>query len=178
MFILFGVSYGVNNDLLSVGNDIFGAIRVMANNITANLKTTKDIFVLVSVDVASLLMTNALFQKLQKMKLVGQTNKRTIFGFIGMYSMYLDPYAKTDHITVGYKNRRSNMDAGLTFNLFDKLAIQQAVDPESGQLVYWLFLRYGYAFNPADTQEDDSSIYFATCDVDPSRLVDFPVYKI
>lgn len=162
-------SYGVDDSLEEISSDIYAAIRVMANNVASNLKSRKDIFVTVSTDVASLLMTNILF--------TADTDEDDFYiGQIGVYPVYLDPYSRDEYISVGY-NKQNSMEGGVNVSIYNEVYIQEAIDQDTGDNIYWVYVRYFIEFNPADVEADDSSIYYSSCPVDVTGLVNFPIQK-
>lgn len=168
-------SYGVQNDLASISNDIYAGIRQMSNDMISNIKRKKDIFIIADSTTCSLLLSSPLFQKASDNE--DATDDSLYQGNIGVFKLYMDPYAIDEYVLVGYKNKRSKLDAGLIFRIYQHINIVEAVDPENGQLVYWLYLRYGYVQNPQSNNNDNGSIFFSSFDVDSKDIINFPLKR-
>ena len=87
----------------------------------------------------------------------------------GAYKVYIDPYAGSNFMVMGYKGA-SAFDAGLFYCPYVPLQMVRAVDPDTFQPKIGFKTRYGMAPNPfakgsieADasaTLEKDSNVYY------------------
>jgi hypothetical protein len=168
-------SYGAQNDLASVSSDIYAGIRQMSNDMISNIKRKKDIFILADSTTCSLLLSSPLFQKAADNE--DAKDDSLYQGDIGVFKLYMDPYSVDEYVMVGYKNKKSKLDAGLIFRIYKHLHVVESVDPENGNLVYWLYLRYGYVQNPQSNNNDNGSLFFSSFDVDSSGLINFPLVR-
>lgn len=76
------------------------------------------------------------------------TNKSMFAGVLaGKYKVYIDHYARTDYVTVGYKGS-SAMDTGLVYCPYVPLTPLRATDPKNFQPVIGFKTRYAIAVNP------------------------------
>jgi hypothetical protein len=121
-----------------------------ANVIAKETRRGKGNFILVSSDVASALVaagmldyTPALSTNLQ----VDDTGN-TFAGLLnGRTKVYIDPYATTDYVTVGYRGT-SAYDAGLFYCPYVPLTMVRAVGENSFQPKIGFKTRYGMVANP------------------------------
>ena len=105
-------SYGTQNDLASVGNDIYANIYKLAQEIITETKRKRNFFILADEATIGLLMASPLHIKSEEDK-----DNSYYMGKLGsLYSLYLDPFATSGYALVGYKNNNEGLgDAGLIF---------------------------------------------------------------
>lgn len=147
-------------------------LELEANAIAKSTRRGKGNFVICSSNVASALAaagvldyTPALAANLQ----VDDTGN-TFAGMInGRLKVFIDPYATTDYITVGYRGPTA-YDAGLFYCPYVPLTMVRAVDPDTFQPKIGFKTRYGLVANPyapgAGTGTDNLNPYFRTFDVE------------
>lgn len=167
--------YGVQSDLASVGNDIYAGVRQVSNEMISNIKRRKDIYIIADSTTCSLLLASPLHQKMSDDE---HAKGSTLYqGKFGVFDLFLDPYAVDEYVLVGYKNKTSKLDAGLAFRIYNKMHLVETPDPENGNPVYWLYVRYGYVQNPQTNDNDNGSLFFSKFDVDSSGLLNFPLMR-
>lgn len=146
-------------------------LELEANAIAKATRRGKGNFVICSSNVASALAaagvldyTPALAANLQ----VDDTGN-TFAGMInGRLKVFIDPYAVTDYITVGYRGPTA-YDAGLFYCPYVPLTMVRAVDPDTFQPKIGFKTRYGLVANPfapgTGVGTDNLNPYFRTFDV-------------
>ena len=124
-----------------------------ANQIAKDTRRGKGNIVICSSDVASALsMTGNLatdanvFNKLE----VDDTGNTFVGVLNGSTKVYVDPYATTNYIVVGYRGE-SQYDAGLFYCPYVPLQMVRAVDADTFQPKIGFKTRYGLAENPFST---------------------------
>lgn len=169
-------SYGIDDGLFSVSQDLYSAVKVMTNDVIASTQHKQDMFITVSKNVANLMTASPLFM-ISNEKVPTKLRKGVVkAGKLGMYDVFIDYYTLGDYIMVGTSS--TGTDAGLSVRLYDKIMFAEIPDPETGNPVIWAFLRNGSAKNPNDVPYDDKSLYFASCEVDTTGLTNFPITKL
>jgi len=125
-------------------------IEVESNQIALGTRRGKGNFVICSSNVASALAaagtldySPALSTKLN-VDITGNTFAGTLNGRI---KVYVDPFAASDYITVGYKGSNS-YDAGIYYCPYVPLTMMKSVDPNSFQPKIGFKTRYGMTANP------------------------------
>lgn len=169
-------SYGVQNELAGVATDIYAGIRTLANNISTDIKRKKDLFIIADSNTCSLMLSSPLFQKASDGE--GTEKSTLLLGTIGVFELYMDAYSVEEYVMVGYKNKKSKLDAGLIFRLYNEIHITESVDPDNGNMIYWMYVRYGYVQNPQTTNADNSSMFFSMFNIDSSGLLNFPLKRV
>ena len=125
-------------------------IELESNEIALNTRRGKGNWVICSSNVASALAASgtldyagALSTKLN-VDITGNTFAGTLNGRI---KVYVDPFATSDYITVGFKGSNS-YDAGLYYCPYVPLTMMKSVDPNSFQPKIGFKTRYGMTANP------------------------------
>ena len=125
-------------------------IEKEANEIAKQTRRGKGNWIICSSNVASALAacgsldySPALANKLN----VDDTGNTYAGQLNGRMKVYVDPYAVTDYITVGYKGSNT-YDAGLYYCPYVPLTMMRAVDPGSFQPKIGFKTRYGLSANP------------------------------
>ena len=126
------------------------AIELEANQIAKDTRRGKGNFILCSSNVASALAaagsldyTPALSTKLE----VDDTGNTFAGVLNGRIKVYVDPYAYTDYITVGYRGSNP-YDAGIFYAPYVPLTMVRAIDPATFQPRIAFKTRYGVVANP------------------------------
>lgn len=110
-------------------------------------------FIIASRNVVSALSMTDVFvsaaaQGLQTGGLVTDTNKAVMAGVLGgRFKVFIDQYAVTDYITVGYKGS-NEMDAGIFYSPYLALTPLRGSDSRNFQPVLGFKTRYGIQVNP------------------------------
>jgi len=123
-----------------------------ANQIAKDTRRGKGNIIICSSDVASALsMTGILdagpaFSKLE----VDDTGNTFVGVLNGSTKVYVDPYATTNYVVVGYRGE-SQYDAGLFYCPYVPLQMVRAVDADTFQPKIGFKTRYGLAENPFST---------------------------
>jgi len=121
-----------------------------ANTIAKETRRGKGNFVICSSDVASALSASGMLDYAPAMNtsLSVDDTGNTFAGVLnGRTRVYIDPYATTDYITVGYKGTNP-YDAGLFYCPYVPLTMVRAVAEDTFQPKIGFKTRYGMASNP------------------------------
>jgi len=121
-----------------------------ANTIAKETRRGKGNFVICSSDVASALSASGMLDYAPAMNtsLNVDDTGNTFAGVLnGRTRVYIDPYAATDYITVGYKGTNP-YDAGLFYCPYVPLTMVRAVAEDTFQPKIGFKTRYGMASNP------------------------------
>lgn len=165
-------SYGINGDIMAVGNDLYANIYKNSMRIAKDTKRRQNFFILGDSVSLALLMTNPLHVSPESDK------KNTYYmGKLGeQYSLYLDPFTTDNYILIGYTDKHSEIgDSGLIYSPYTMTTID-AIDPDSGAHKFHHIVRYGYTKHPQDTGTGVAdSIFFRTFNIDVSNLKNFVV---
>jgi hypothetical protein len=121
-----------------------------ANQIAKDTRRGKGNFVICSSDVATALAASGLLDYAPALstKLSVDDTGNTFAGLLnGKIKVYIDPYATTDYITVGYKGTNP-YDAGVFYCPYVPLTMVRAVGENDFQPRIGFKTRYGMASNP------------------------------
>ena len=121
-----------------------------ANQIAKDTRRGKGNFVICSSDVATALAASGLLDYAPALstKLSVDDTGNTFAGLLnGKIKVYIDPYATTDYITVGYKGT-NRYDAGVFYCPYVPLTMVRAVGENDFQPRIGFKTRYGMASNP------------------------------
>ncbi len=141
-----------------------------ANVIAKETRRGKGNFVLVSSDVATALAASGALDYAPALStsLEIDDTGNTFAGVLnGRIKVYIDPYATTDYVTVGFRGTNP-YDAGMFYCPYVPLTMVRAVDPGSFQPKIGFKTRYGMVANPfaetnvlaSGTGSDNSNRYF------------------
>jgi hypothetical protein len=126
------------------------AIEIEANQIAKDTRRGKGNFILCSSNVASALAASGSLDYAPALstKLEVDDTGNTFAGVLnGRIKVYVDPYAFTDYITVGYRGTNP-YDAGLFYAPYVPLTMVRAIDPATFQPRIAFKTRYGVVANP------------------------------
>ena len=126
------------------------AIELEANQIAKDTRRGKGNFVLCSSNVASALAAAGSldYSPALSTKLEVDDTGNTFAGVLnGRIKVYVDPYAFTDYITVGYRGSNP-YDAGIFYAPYVPLTMVRAIDPNTFQPKIAFKTRYGVVANP------------------------------
>lgn len=148
------ISYGGDADgrwALEKTFSFYQYINTIANNICKTILRGRGNFLVVSLDVASILESSKFwYSALEMSKAITDVNLG-LGAFIGIlgnkYKVYVDMFAEEDYVAVGYKGT-SEWDAGIYYAPYVPIYVKKAYDPESGQPRLFFHSRYGLAENP------------------------------
>lgn len=165
-------SYGINGDIMAVGNDIYANIYKNAMKISKDTKRKQNFFVLADSNTMALLMTNPLH-------ISPESDKKNSYymGKLGtQYSLYLDPFSTEQYVVVGYTDDKNGTgDSGLIYAPYTNTIIE-AQDQDKGNNIFFNFVRYGYTNHPQDTGTGVAdSIFFRTFNINGSYLNNFVI---
>jgi len=121
-----------------------------ANTIAKETRRGKGNFVVCSSDVASALAASGMldYSPAMSTNLNVDDTGNTFAGVLnGRTRVYIDPYASTDYVTVGYKGTNP-YDAGLFYCPYVPLTMVRAVGEDTFQPKIGFKTRYGMASNP------------------------------
>lgn len=121
-----------------------------ANTIAKETRRGKGNFLICSSDVASALTASGMLDYTPALSTNLQVDDtgNTFAGVLnGRTRVYIDPYATTDYITVGYKGTNA-YDAGIFYCPYVPLTMVRAVEEQSFQPKIGFKTRYGMASNP------------------------------
>jgi hypothetical protein len=166
-------SYGLQGDIMAVGNDIYANVFKNAMQIAKDTKRIQNFFVLGDAASLALLMTNPLHVS-------PETEKNNVYymGKLGeQYSLYLDPFATENYILIGYTNKYSEIgDSGLIYAPYSINTVE-VPNSESGISNFHHIIRYGYTSHPQDTGTGEAdSIFFRMFKVDMTDIRNLTVY--
>lgn len=163
-------SYGINGDIMAVGNDLYANIYKNSMKIAKDTKRRQNFFILGDAVSLALLMTNPLHVSAES-----DVKNSYYMGKLGeQYSLYLDPFATDNYILVGYTDKKTEIgDSGLIYAPYTVNTIE-ATDPDTGITKFHHIVRYGYTKHPQDTGTGMAdSIFFRTFSIDASGLNNF-----
>lgn len=167
-------SIGVANGFSTISDDIYINIYKASQEIMIDTKRRHNFFVVADSRTISLLMSNPLHIKPES----DEVNSYYMGKVGNLYSLYIDPYAKTgeSYCLVGYRsNSKAIGDAGLLFAPYTN-QLTPTIDPVTGKSIIYNTVRYGYTLHPQDTSDgDNDSTFFKIFDVDTSGLTNFPL---
>jgi hypothetical protein len=126
------------------------AIELEANQIAKDTRRGKGNFILCSSNVASALAAAGSldYSPALSTKLEVDDTGNTFAGVLnGRIKVYVDPYAFTDYITVGYRGSNP-YDAGIFYAPYVPLTMVRAIDPATFQPRIAFKTRYGVVANP------------------------------
>ena len=126
------------------------AIELEANQIAKDTRRGKGNFILCSSNVASALAAAGSldYSPALSAKLEVDDTGNTFAGVLnGRIKVYVDPYAFTDYITVGYRGSNP-YDAGIFYAPYVPLTMVRAIDPATFQPRIAFKTRYGVVANP------------------------------
>jgi len=135
------------------------AIELEANQIAKETRRGKGNFILCSSNVASALAAAGSLDYAPALstKLEVDDTGNTFAGVLnGRIKVYIDPYAFTDYITVGYRGTNP-YDAGIFYAPYVPLTMVRAIDPASFQPRIAFKTRYGVVANPFVQQINPSA---------------------
>lgn len=145
-----------------------------ANQIAKATRRGKGNLIICSSDVASALQNAGVLDYAPALNtnnsLVPDDTGNTFIGVLnGRYRVYIDPYAGSNFMVMGYKGSNA-FDAGLFYCPYVPLQMVRAVDPDTFQPKIGFKTRYGMAPNPfakgateanaTATLEKDSNVYY------------------
>jgi len=127
-------------------------IQREANVIARETRRGKGNFILVNSDVAAALSATGMLDNTTALSgnssLDGDVTGTTMIGTLsGGIKVYLDPYATTNFVNVGYKGANA-YDAGLFYCPYVPLTMVRAMDPNTFQPKIGFKTRYGMIANP------------------------------
>ena len=135
------------------------AIELEANQIAKDTRRGKGNFILCSSNVASALAAAGSLDYAPALstKLEVDDTGNTFAGVLnGRIKVYVDPYAFTDYITVGYRGSNP-YDAGIFYAPYVPLTMVRAIDPNTFQPRIAFKTRYGVVANPFVQQINPAS---------------------
>jgi hypothetical protein len=135
------------------------AIELEANQIAKDTRRGKGNFILCSSNVASALAAAGSLDYAPALstKLEVDDTGNTFAGVLnGRIKVYVDPYAFTDYITVGYRGSNP-YDAGIFYAPYVPLTMVRAIDPNTFQPKIAFKTRYGVVANPFVQQINPSA---------------------
>lgn len=148
------ISYGGDADgrwALEKTFSLYQYINTIANNIAKTILRGRGNFLVVSLDVASVLEASKFWTsglKLSDGIMDVNLGMSAYIGILGnKYKVYVDMYAEEDYIAVGYKGA-SEWDAGIYYAPYVPIYVKKTIDPEDGQPRLFFHTRYGLAENP------------------------------
>jgi hypothetical protein len=148
------ISYGGDADgrwALEKTFSFYQYINTIANNIAKTILRGRGNFLVVSLDVASVLEASKFWtSSLKSTEDIMDVNlgMSAFIGTLGRkYKVYVDLYAEEDYIVVGYKGA-SEWDAGIYYAPYVPIYVKKTIDPENGQPRLFFHTRYGLADNP------------------------------
>jgi hypothetical protein len=142
-----------------------------ANKIAKDTRRGKGNFIVCSSDVATALAASGMlvYNPAMSVDLAVDDTGNTFAGTLnGKIKVYIDPYATTDYVTVGYRGTNP-YDAGLFYAPYVPLTMVRAVDQGSFQPKIGFKTRYGMIANPfsnpgsspvSDTGLNRTNVYF------------------
>jgi hypothetical protein len=133
-------------------------LEIEANAISINTRRGKGNFVLCSANVASALAAAGSLDTAQINGLNVDATGNTFAGTLnGRLKVYVDPYAASDYVTVGYRGSNP-YDAGLFYCPYVPLTMVRAVDEQTFQPKIGFKTRYGMVKNPfVESVQGDSA---------------------
>jgi len=126
------------------------AIELEANQIAKDTRRGKGNFIVCSSNVASTLSAAGVLDYAPALSTTLEVDDtgNTFAGVLnGRIKVYVDPYALTDYITVGYRGTNP-YDAGIFYAPYVPLTMVRAVDPATFQPKIAFKTRYGLVANP------------------------------
>lgn len=126
------------------------ALELEANQIAKDTRRGKGNFILCSSNVASALAAAGSldYAPALKTELEVDDTGNTFAGVLnGRIKVYVDPYAITDYVTVGYRGQNP-YDAGIFYAPYVPLTMVRAIDPNTFQPRIAFKTRYGVVANP------------------------------
>lgn len=157
-----GGSYTWNHASTSYGGDADGRwaaektfsfyqyINKIANQVVQTTMRGRANFMVTSLDVASLFESFQFWNGTTSIANIPDVNlgQTAFVGTLGgKLKVYVDMYATTDFIALGYKGA-SEWDAGIYYAPYIPVYVKKAIDPESGQPRIFFHTRYGMGENP------------------------------
>jgi len=130
------------------------AIELEANQIAKDTRRGKGNIVICSSNVASALAATGVLEYSPALtsSLEVDDTGNTFAGVLnGRIKVYVDPYATTDYVTVGYRGTNP-YDAGIFYAPYVPLTMVRAVDPATFQPKIAFKTRYGLVANPFVSQ--------------------------
>jgi len=133
-------------------------LEIEANAIALNTRRGKGNFVICSANVASALAAAGSLDTAQVNGLQVDTTGNTFAGTLnGRLKVYVDPFATSDYVTVGYRGTNP-YDAGLFYCPYVPLTMVRAVDENTFQPKIGFKTRYGMVKNPfVESVQGDSA---------------------
>lgn len=125
-------------------------IETVANSIAKRTRRGKGNVAIVSSNIASALAASGVldYSPALSTKLEVDDTGTTFAGVLnGRLKVFIDPYAVTDYVTVGYRGT-SQYDAGIFYCPYRPLEMIRAVDPTNFQSIIAYKTRYGIVANP------------------------------
>lgn len=130
---------------------LYNYINKVANQIALTTMRGRGNFLVVSLDVASILETLRHWQPAQGISDTITPINLGVSAFIGTlggkYRVYVDMYAASDYIAIGYKGA-NEWDAGIYYAPYVPMYVKSGIGEEDGQPRMWFHTRYGLGYNP------------------------------
>ncbi len=142
-------------------------IQFEANAISISTRRGKGNFIVCSANVASALSATGALEYAPALQngLNVDTSGNLFAGTInGSMKVFIDPFAATDYVTVGYKGSNA-YDAGFFYCPYVPLTMVKTIGENDFQPRIGFKTRYGLVSNPYTSIADDSNVYYRTFNV-------------
>lgn len=137
-------------------------INKESNAIAKDTRRGRGNFIICSSDVASVLDLTGKMSYTPEMVSnlnVDDTGNCFVGTLNGRYKVFIDPYAMSDFLVVGYKGT-SSYDAGLYYAPYVPLQMVKAISPTTFAPSFGFKIRYGLVSNPFTSIAGGKNIYF------------------
>ena len=134
-----------------------------ANAIAIATRRGKGNFAIISSNVAAALNAtgNVQYGNTANVSLADVTGNLFVGTLNGGIKLYVDPFATSDYVTVGYKGTNS-YDAGIFYCPYVPLSMMKTVGENDFQPRIGFKTRYGMTANPFTSNAADSNVYYRT----------------
>jgi hypothetical protein len=134
-----------------------------ANAIAISTRRGKGNFAIISSNVAAVLNAtgNVQYGNTANTGLADVTGNLFVGTLNGGIKLYVDPFAATDYVTIGYKGTNS-YDAGIFYCPYVPLSMMKTVGENDFQPRIGFKTRYGMTSNPFTSNAADSNVYYRT----------------
>ncbi len=137
-----------------------------ANAIAISTRRGKGNFAIISSNVAAVLNAtgNVQYGNTANISLADVTGNLFVGTLNGGIKLYVDPFAATDYVTVGYKGSNA-YDAGMYYCPYVPLSMMKTIGENDFQPRIGFKTRYGLTNNPFTSGAADSNTYYRTFNV-------------
>jgi len=134
-----------------------------ANAIAIATRRGKGNFAIISSNIAAALNAtgNVQYGNTANTSLADVTGNLFVGTLNGGIKLYVDPFAASDYVTVGYKGTNS-YDAGIFYCPYVPLSMMKTVGENDFQPRIGFKTRYGMTNNPFTSGANDSNVYYRT----------------